>query len=229
LPDQSLNLGALLEIFVLTDKEAHALRDDLDAVAQRQAKQIGFIDSALQGCQAAQIVQGLHGIKIMGQMQRLWTPWRRAFVEGSDNRPSGCFLCTIAATPAEDRHNLVLFRAQHVYVLLNLYPYNSGHLMVAPYAHTGDLANLDRDVAGELMHITQRSVGLVQQAYAPEAFNVGLNLGRPAGAGLPDHLHVHVVPRWNGDTNFMPVVAGTKVLPESLDQTYDRLEPLFRG
>ncbi len=114
-------------------------------------------------------------------------------------------------------------------MLLNLYPYNSGHLMVAPYVHTGDLARLERDVAAEMMHVTQRCVAVLERAYAPEAFNVGLNLGKPAGAGLPDHLHVHVVPRWNGDTNFMPVVANTKVLPESLDQTYDRLEPLFRA
>ena len=167
----------------------------------------------------------------MGQMERLWTPWRRAFVEGSasDERPNGCFLCAIASTPTEDRHNLVLFRAEHVFVLLNLYPYNSGHLMVAPYAHTGDLARLDRQVAAEMMYVTQRSVDVLGRAYSPEAFNVGLNLGKPAGAGVPDHLHVHVVPRWNGDTNFMPVVASTKVLPESLDQTYERLEPLFRG
>ena len=115
-----------------------------------------------------------------------------------------------------------------MFVILNLYPYNSGHLMVAPYTHHGDLATLDASVAAELMHMTQRCVEALQRAYHPDAFNIGVNLGKPAGAGVPDHLHVHVVPRWNGDTNFMPIVGETKVLPESLDQTYERLAPFFR-
>ncbi len=160
-------------------------------------------------------------------MERLWTPWRRAFIEGATaDTHSGCFLCT---KPAEhdDRANLILWRGERVYVLLNLYPYNSGHLMIAPYAHTGDLATLDSATAQEIMALTQRCVGVLQQAYGPEGFNLGMNLGKPAGAGVPDHLHVHVVPRWAGDTNFMPIVAGTKVLPETLDQTYVRLAPLF--
>jgi ATP adenylyltransferase len=161
-------------------------------------------------------------------VERLYTPWRRAFIEGTTTQATGCFLCSHAGDPANDRQNFVLFRGQAAYVLLNLYPYNSGHLMVAPYAHTGDLAQLDSDIAAELMHLTQRSVDALERAYSPDAFNVGMNLGKPAGAGVPDHLHVHVVPRWNGDTNFMPIVAQTKVLPESLDQTYARLEPLFR-
>jgi ATP adenylyltransferase len=156
-------------------------------------------------------------------VDRLWTPWRLAYLEGTDDRPPGCFLCINAADSSQDRKNLVLLRARSVFVLLNLYPYNSGHLMVAPYAHTGDLATLDPDVAAELMHVTQRAVAALQHSYRPDAFNVGMNLGKSAGAGVPDHLHVHVVPRWNGDTNFMPVVAGTKVLPESLDQTYTRV------
>jgi ATP adenylyltransferase len=160
-------------------------------------------------------------------VERLWTPWRRAFIEGSDNRTDGCFLCHHAREASNDAANFVLVRGTAVYVLLNLYPYNSGHLMVAPYRHTGDLANLDGDVATELMHLTQRCVGILGRVYSPEGYNVGLNLGKPAGAGLPDHLHVHVVPRWNGDTNFMPVVGQTKVLPETLEQTYERLKPLF--
>lgn len=159
-------------------------------------------------------------------MERLWTPWRRAFVEGADHRAGECFLCSIPAQH-DDRRNFLLLRAERVFVLLNLYPYNSGHLMVAPYFHTGDLANLEAPTADDLMHVTQRSVDALQRAYRPDAFNVGMNLGRSAGAGLPDHLHVHVVPRWNGDTNFMPVIGETKVLPESLDQTYDRLQPFF--
>ena len=159
-------------------------------------------------------------------MERLWTPWRRAFVEGTDKRSGECFLCE-APRAADDKETLILMRGNAVYVLLNLYPYNSGHLMVAPYAHTGDLPGLDAHAAAELMHVTQRSVGVLKQAYQPDAFNVGLNLGEVAGAGVPDHLHIHVVPRWSGDTNFMPVIANTKVLPESLEQTYERLRPYF--
>jgi ATP adenylyltransferase len=156
-------------------------------------------------------------------VERLWTPWRRAYLEGGDSHATGCFLCAHAADAEHDRENLVLLRAESVFVLLNLYPYNSGHLMVAPYAHTGEFVGLDAGIASELMHVTQRAVGVLQSVYMPDGFNVGMNLGRSAGAGVPDHLHVHVVPRWNGDTNFMPVIGETKVLPESLDQTYARL------
>jgi ATP adenylyltransferase len=161
-------------------------------------------------------------------VDRLWTPWRRAFIEGTQERSTDCFLCAAAAAD-DDKPHLVLLRTSSVFVLLNLYPYNSGHLMIATYAHTGDLANLDPDVAADLMHTTQKAVEALQRAYHPDAFNTGMNLGRPAGAGVPDHLHIHVVPRWNGDTSFMPIVANTKVLPETLDQTYDRLEPYFRS
>jgi ATP adenylyltransferase len=166
-------------------------------------------------------------------VERLWTPWRRAFVESAgavgDAAPA-CFLCTLpAADPARDREHLLVHRGQRAYVLLNRYPYNSGHVMVAPYRHTGDFAGLDPDTANALTALAQQAVSALERAYRPEAFNVGLNLGRAAGAGLPDHLHVHVVPRWTGDTNFMPVVGNTKVLPETLEQTYDRLAPLFAG
>jgi ATP adenylyltransferase len=149
-------------------------------------------------------------------------------VEGAGNQHSECFLCASAAA-TDDRSHLILERAERVYVLMNLYPYNTGHLMIAPYAHTGDLATLDARTASDLMQVTQQCVAVLMAEYRPEGFNVGLNLGRSAGAGVPDHLHVHVVPRWSGDTNFMPIVAATKVLPERLDQTYDRLEPRFRA
>ncbi len=165
----------------------------------------------------------------LANVERLWTPWRRAFLESAANdSDTGCFLCAHAASD-DDRANLVLHRAEGVFVLLNLYPYNSGHLMIAPYEHTGDLGGLDGETAAELMHVTQRCVGVLSAEYQPHAFNIGMNLGRVAGAGLPDHLHIHVVPRWNGDTNFMPITADTKVLPERLDQTYDRLEHRFQS
>jgi ATP adenylyltransferase len=160
------------------------------------------------------------------RVDRLWTPWRRAFVEGSKGSADECFLCAGPASN-DDRGHLILFRGEFAFVLMNLYPYNSGHLLIAPYEHTGDLAGLEPSIATETMRLTQRAVQVLRRAYSPDAFNVGLNLGQAAGAGVPDHLHVHVVPRWNGDTNFMPVLGATKVLPETLDQTYDRLQPLF--
>lgn len=164
-------------------------------------------------------------------MERLWTPWRRAFVEGGNDRAAaGCFLCVKAADdPRQDRENLILLRRPLTYALLNLYPYNNGHLLIAPYEHTGDLVALHEDIAGEMMVTTQRVLAALAREYHPDAFNVGMNLGAAAGAGVPDHLHAHVVPRWNGDTNFMPVVGSTKVMPETLEQTYDRLAPYFRA
>jgi ATP adenylyltransferase len=167
-------------------------------------------------------------------MDRLWTPWRMAFIEQATARAPdelpACFLC---AKPAEgsarDRENLILYRGRRAYVLLNLYPYNSGHLMVAPYGHLGDLAALPDADGDDLFALTRRAVGVLRDVYRPDGYNVGMNLGQSAGAGVPDHLHVHVVPRWHGDTNFMPVVGDTKVLPESLEQTYDRLRPRFQA
>lgn len=163
-------------------------------------------------------------------MERLWTPWRRAFVEGGNDRAAeGCFLCAKPADdPAHDRENLILSRGPLTYVLLNLYPYNNGHLLIAPYQHTGNLVTLAPDIASEMMRSTQTALGALEREYHPDAFNVGMNLGAAAGAGVPDHLHTHVVPRWNGDTNFMPVLGSTKVMPETLEQTYDRLVSSFR-
>ncbi|MHB8575547.1 MAG: HIT family protein [Dehalococcoidia bacterium] len=141
-------------------------------------------------------------------------------------RPPGCFLCQ---KPAEqkDELNLILYRGATAYVVMNLYPYNSGHLLIAPYAHTGDFGTLAPAVAGELIALTQRCARILTDAYRPEGFNAGMNLGAAAGAGEPDHLHVHLVPRWAGDTNFMPVLSTTKVLPETLEQSYQRLRPRF--
>jgi ATP adenylyltransferase len=154
-------------------------------------------------------------------MERLWTPWRMTYVGGGAGA-ADCFLCAKAAE-ARDEENLILHRAELGFVLLNLYPYNSGHVMVAPYAHVGDLALLPPPVGRALFDLTQRAVAALQQEYRPDGFNIGLNLGQSAGAGLPAHLHIHVVPRWTGDTNFMPVLGHTKVLPEALDQTWARL------
>jgi ATP adenylyltransferase len=138
---------------------------------------------------------------------------------------TGCVFCDRIRLPeSQDRVNLILLRAAHNFVILNLYPYNSAHLMVVPYEHTADFAGLDADTLGEMMSLLQRMVRVVQAEYRPEGFNMGMNLGRVAGAGVADHLHMHLVPRWAGDTNFMPIVGATKVMPELLETTYDRLK-----
>ena len=145
-----------------------------------------------------------------------------------DARPAGCIFCV---KPAEQRdaENFILHRSERAYVLLNLYPYNSGHLMVVPYVHTGDLAALAPEIGAEVMSLTQRSIAALTAEYHPQGFNVGINLGEVAGGSISAHLHVHVVPRWGGDTNFMPVTAETKVLPETLDQTWRRLRGRFES
>lgn len=159
-------------------------------------------------------------------MEIKFTPWRMAYISGIDAAGDGCVLCDCGArTP--DHANLVLYRAGHCYVLMNLYPYNTGHLMVVPFQHTADLPGLDPAVAAELFGVTQQSVAIIAEVLAPHGFNIGMNLGRTAGAGIDEHLHMHIVPRWNGDANFMPIVGGTKLIPEALAQTYARLRPLF--
>jgi ATP adenylyltransferase len=154
-------------------------------------------------------------------VERIFTPWRSAYVTTAD-AATGCFLCEKPREDADER-NLIVARAERVFAVLNLFPYNTGHVLVAPYGHGGDLAALDAATGAALMRLTQQVVAALGEEYRPDAFNVGMNLGRPAGAGVPDHLHMHIVPRWAGDTNFMPVLAETKVLPESLEQTYARV------
>jgi ATP adenylyltransferase len=161
------------------------------------------------------------------RVERLYTPWRSAYVTSADTIP-GCFLCEKPRENADER-NLILVRRKRVYALLNLFPYNTGHVMVAPYAHTGDLLALDEETSADLMALTRTMLAALRDEYHPDGFNTGMNLGRPAGAGVPDHLHMHIVPRWAGDTNFMPVLAETKILPESLEQTYTRLKRALGG
>lgn len=158
-------------------------------------------------------------------MERLWSPWRSEYVTRSDEG-DGCIFCDHLAAD-DDIDAGVLFRGEAAFVLLNAFPYNTGHLMVAPGRHIGELDELTADERHELMDLTTHSVEILREAMAPHGFNVGMNLGRVAGAGIPGHLHVHIVPRWGGDTNFMPVVGQTKVLPEMLAETDARLRPLF--
>jgi len=170
--------------------------------------------------------EGSEPAAIGSRLDRLWTPWRMRYV--GTGRPEGCIFCVKPAEHRDEQH-LILGRSQRAYVLLNLYPYNSGHLMVVPYLHTGDLATLPSEIGAEVLALTQRSISALTAEYRPQGFNVGLNLGEVAGGSVSAHLHLHVVPRWGGDTNFMPTTADTKVLPETLDQTYRRLRPHFEG
>ncbi len=152
-----------------------------------------------------------------------------AYIDEAKDRPDdagSCFLCTKPGE-GDDARALILARGQAAYVVLNAYPYNPGHLMVAPYRHVGELEEMTDEELLDGSHLLQRSVRLLKEGMRPDGFNAGLNLGRVAGAGLPGHLHWHLVPRWNGDTNFMPVLGDTRVLPESLDRTYAKLKPLF--
>jgi ATP adenylyltransferase len=162
-------------------------------------------------------------------LDRLFSPWRLDYITGPKDKTS-CVFCRHAEetrTNSANPDSLVLLMGEHVYVVLNRYPYNNGHLMVVPYRHTSTLTELDREELDELIVWTQRSEQALREAYPPEGINVGINLGKAAGAGIEEHLHVHVVPRWAGDTNFMTVVAETRVLPEDLSMTARRLRPVF--
>jgi ATP adenylyltransferase len=159
-------------------------------------------------------------------MQHLWAPWRMEYIKAP--KPSGCFFCEAAgADPSDDATNLVLARGELALVILNRYPYNNGHLMIAPHAHLANLEELPAATANDLMALTQRSMRVLRQVLSPQGFNLGINAGKIAGAGVADHVHQHVVPRWDGDTNFMPVVANTKVLNESLTKNYQDLRAGF--
>ena len=159
-------------------------------------------------------------------MDRLWTPWRLAYVTDASTPPPGCIFCDALAHLATEP--LVVHRGERAFVILNKFPYNNGHLMVVPHRHVSRLAALDTADLGELMALAQLAERALAQVYRAHGFNMGLNLGTPAGAGIADHLHMHVVPRWNGDTNFMSVVGETRVLPEELPATADRLREVFR-
>ena len=160
---------------------------------------------------------------------RLWTPWRLDYVSGSATSTStgSCVFCEAAHGGGEDGGALVVHRGRACYVILNKYPYNNGHLMVVWQRHVGRLADATPGELAEAMALTRAAEMALDEAYRPHGYNTGLNIGRPAGAGVVDHLHVHVVPRWNGDTNFMTVTGETRVLPEELPQTAARLRPIF--
>ncbi len=164
-------------------------------------------------------------------MKRIWTPWRMAYLTGPKSpEPGGCIFCDkVRAGVESDRENLVLKRGERAFMLLNLFPYTNGHMMVAPYLHTGELESLDPETLKEMMLLVNQGIRALRKTMNPQGFNVGANLGRVAGAGVADHLHMHVVPRWGGDTNFMPVLADVRLIPELLPQTYDNLAQALKS
>ncbi len=161
-------------------------------------------------------------------MERLWAPWRDAYVSAPSEK-SQARECIFCAKPREERDadNYIVHRAERVFVILNAYPYNNGHLMVVPYAHIGDLEEAEPATLAEMMRVAQQCIHTLRATMRPEAFNMGMNLGRPAGAGIADHIHMHIVPRWTGDTNFMTVLADTRVLSQSLESSYALLRKAF--
>jgi ATP adenylyltransferase len=154
-------------------------------------------------------------------MKHLWSPWRLEYLTAA--KPDGCIFCH-AAQRDEDRENLVLLRGERAFLILNRYPYNNGHFMVVPYAHLPSLEDLDASTLTDMMLLLNRGLAALRATMAPEGFNIGANLGAVAGAGIEEHVHIHAVPRWGGDTNFMPVVGDMRIVPQTWLQTYDLLK-----
>ena len=158
-------------------------------------------------------------------MERIWSPWRHDYVTSGVNQP-GCVLCR-ALEGVEGADRLIVHRAPHSFIVMNLYPYNAGHLMIAPRRHVGGLAEASPEELAEMMDLARRLEAVLAEVYHPDGINLGMNLGRSAGAGVPGHIHLHVVPRWTGDTNFMTVVGETRVIPEDPEKACARLRPYF--
>ena len=160
-------------------------------------------------------------------MERLWAPWRLQYVKSAATTDDdGCVFC--AKLGADDREALVLHRGTRCFAMLNLYPYTNGHLMVAPFEHIATLQELDAETVAEIMDLAQTAMSRLEDIYSPHGYTVGINQGRVAGAGVEHHIHMHVVPRWAGDNNFMPVIADTKVMPQSIEQSYEALKGAFK-
>jgi len=155
----------------------------------------------------------------------LWSPWRYDYIKSSGEAANtGCVFCNVLTNSASDEENFILTRAEFNFVILNIYPYTSGHLMVVPYDHTSLLSDAGKQTTDELMELTKRAQAAITDVYAPDGVNLGMNLGKAAGAGVDGHLHMHLLPRWVGDVNFMTAIGETRTLPESLPTTYERLK-----
>ncbi|MDX9714741.1 MAG: HIT domain-containing protein [Dissulfurispiraceae bacterium] len=153
-----------------------------------------------------------------------WAPWRIEYI--ISEKPDECIFC-IPKTPGDDKNSLILYRGKEVFVIMNKYPYNNGHLMVVPYQHASTLDELQPSTHAEMMSLTSYCTACLKEAFRPEGFNIGMNIGSAAGAGIKEHLHIHIVPRWAGDTNFMTVLGEVRVIPEHIIETYNKLYPLF--
>jgi len=164
-------------------------------------------------------------------MEILWSPWRSQYIDSFKEEKNGqqqsCFICEAIDAVGLEKERLVVARFEFCIVMLNKFPYNNGHILIAPKKHTGDMDNLPDEEAFEILQTTRKATKILTKVFNPNGFNIGMNLGRVAGAGLPAHLHVHIVPRWNGDANFMPVIADVKVVSQSLEQTQEILANEF--
>jgi len=163
-------------------------------------------------------------------VETLWSPWRYEYIASGEAKASQsgtCVFCEIQKNPERDETNFVLHRASRNFIVLNTYPYISGHLLIVPFEHVGDLDGAAKDTTDELMDLTKRCQTALREVYQPAGFNIGMNLGRPAGAGIVDHIHIHIMPRWTGDTNFMSTIGETRVIPEDLATTYSKLRNRF--
>ncbi len=155
----------------------------------------------------------------------LWAPWRMEYIDSlSDEKQEGCFLCRAAENPQDDEKSLVLYRGESCFVIMNRFPYNTGHLLIAPYKHEGQMEQLEDEILCEIMKLTKKFKSILQSVLKAEGFNIGINISHCAGAGLPGHFHLHIVPRWSGDTNFMTVVGSAKVIPEHIVRTYRKIK-----
>ena len=163
-------------------------------------------------------------------MDTLWSPWRSEYIASggdADSKCRVCIFCKLEADPDKDETNFVLVRASYNFIVLNIYPYTSGHLLIVPYEHVGDLDAASKETTDELMDLIKASQTALREAYKPTGFNIGMNLGQSAGAGIVDHIHIHIMPRWSGDTNFMSTIGQTRVIPEDLPTTYRKLSGRF--
>jgi len=160
-------------------------------------------------------------------MKRLWAPWRMEYIKSVQDDDQECIFCQ-KPEQTDDKENLIVYRSDQSFVIMNKFPYNNGHLMVVPYNHESDLTKFNDEVLLDIQHLLQLSIQALNETMNPHGFNIGINLGRSAGAGIDDHLHYHIVPRWNGDTNYMPVLAGTKVISEALEDSWQKLHISFK-
>lgn len=165
---------------------------------------------------------------VLWKMKVLWAPWRSGYISSiTTEERKTCIFCEMLKNGKSDRENLIVYRGKRVFVVLNRYPYTSGHFMIVPYRHISTPEELDEEERKEIMDIVSLSVSALKQSYRPDGINMGINLGRAAGAGVEGHLHIHVVPRWIGDTNFMSVIGNTRIISESLEATYEKLREAF--